>query len=37
MRTQWIRQYETKTRIYSYVYNYGTIKPKIYWKKKGVK
>ena len=37
MKTQWIRQYETKTRIYTYFYNYGSPKPEISWKKKGVK
>ena len=34
MITTWIHQYETKTRIYTYLYNYGSTKPEISWRKK---
>ena len=37
MKTQWIYQYETRTRLYTYKYNYGSSKPEISWKQKGVK
>ena len=34
MTTTWIHKYETKTRVYTYLYSYGSVKPEIYWRKK---
>ena len=34
MTTTSIHKYETKTRVYTYLYKLGSYKPEIYWRKK---